>query len=119
MEVFIMNKQKRIGKMVQEIRESLDRIKVVEPLFDEYTSPIYSESIYSVEDMYGDDYIVTAYMELYEAFPNLIGLRCNVSRPGSFNYTTTSIRGSKNEIEKGVEVLDKMIIADIGKMSKI
>jgi hypothetical protein len=115
-----MNKQERIGKMVQEIHENLDRVeRMEEPLFDEYTNSTYTDDIRCAYHMYGDDVYVNVSMELYEYLPNIVALRCTVSRRGGCGYTTSCIRGSKNNIEKGVEVLDKMIIANIKQVKDI
>ena len=115
-----MKKQERIDKMVQEIRGELDRIESMEePLFDDYVIGSYSKEVYCVDRMYGDDVTVAVYMEIYETLPNIVDLRCSVSRRGRSSYTTSCIRGSVDNIEKGVTVLDKVILANIKQVSDI
>lgn len=116
-----MKKQEHIDKMVQEIRSSLDCVKAMEvPLFDEYSiQGTYEEYICCAHHMYGDDVNVNVCMELYELLPNMVGLKCRVSRRDGCSYAVSCIRGSKNDIEKGVAVLDKMIIANIKQVSDI
>jgi hypothetical protein len=106
--------------MVQEIRENLDRVeRMEEPLFDEYFTGTYTKTICFASHMYGDDVYVAVSMELYESLPNIVGLRCTVNRWGVCGHTISCIRGSKNNIEKGVAILDKMIIANIKQIKDI
>ena len=115
-----MKKQERIDKMVQEIHDDLDHVeRMEEPLFDEYTDSTYTSHICCVDHMYGDDVIVDVYMILYELLPNTVELKCHVSRRNGRASMVSCIRGSKNNIEKGVAVLDKVILANIKQVSDI